>query len=115
MSTNAVRLEIARFLATPDPEVLCLQGKWGVGKTFAWQRYVEDTQAADGVALERYAFVSLFGVNSIEQLRLAIVENTVPRERIGKPIDLQSVLKDPLQSAQGNWRRLLGTIGMYPA
>ena len=35
MSTALVEKEIERFLASPEPEVLCLRGKWGVGKTYS--------------------------------------------------------------------------------
>ena len=31
MSTALVEKEIERFLASAEPEVLCMQGKWGVG------------------------------------------------------------------------------------
>jgi hypothetical protein len=36
MSATLVEKEIERFLASPEPEVLCLRGKWGVGKTYSW-------------------------------------------------------------------------------
>jgi hypothetical protein len=35
MSTAIVRSEIERFLKSPAPEVLCVSGPWGVGKTFS--------------------------------------------------------------------------------
>lgn len=114
MSTGVVGKEIARFLRSRDPEVLCLKGKWGVGKTFAWQRYILEAKSKAEFGLERYAFVSLYGVSSADQLRLSIVENTIKREQIGKDIDLQSVLTDPLSSAQGGVRKLLSKIGYVP-
>ena len=36
MKTEFVEKEIRRFLATEELEVICILGKWGVGKTFAW-------------------------------------------------------------------------------
>jgi hypothetical protein len=33
MSLEIVKGEIARFLAEPAPIVLCIRGKWGIGKT----------------------------------------------------------------------------------
>lgn len=77
MSTALVAAEISRFLASPDAEVLCIKGKWGVGKTFAWRTYLADAVAADSSALGRYSYVSLFGLNSLEDLRYAIVEGSV--------------------------------------
>src|SRR5262249_19762119 len=87
LSIEIVEREIGRFLASPEPEVLCLKGKWGIGKTFAWQRFVQNAKSHGGIALDQYAFVSLFGVNSAEQLCLSIVESAVPRDRIGDDFD----------------------------
>ena len=44
MSTELVEKEIARFLASPDAEVLCLRGKWGVGKTYSWNEFLKQAQ-----------------------------------------------------------------------
>ena len=69
MSIDVVGREIARFLRSTDPEILCLRGKWGVGETFAWQRYILDAKSKGEIGLDRYAFVSLYGVNSADQLQ----------------------------------------------
>jgi hypothetical protein len=114
VSIDVIAREIARFLRSTDPEVLCLKGKWGVGKTFAWQRYILNAKSKGEIGLERYAFVSLYGVSSVDQLRLSIVENTIKREQIGQEIDLQSMLTDPFSSAQGVGRKLLSKIGYVP-
>jgi hypothetical protein len=82
MSKELVDKELARFLSSPQSQVLCISGKWGVGKTFAWRRALSDAISrlkADPGALtaKRYAYVSLFGINSLEGLKYAIFENTV--------------------------------------
>lgn len=77
MSTTIVRAEIERFLKSPSPETLCVWGRWGVGKTFAWQRFVREAEAAGHLATRRYAYVSLFGLNSLADLRNSVVENTI--------------------------------------
>lgn len=77
MSTAIVRAEIDRFLRSPAPEVLCISGRWGVGKTYAWQHFVRETEASGGIAMRRYAYVSLFGLNSLAELRNSIVEDTI--------------------------------------
>ena len=81
MPVGPAEKEIARFLRSNTPEVLCFKGKWGVGKTFAWSRFLTQAKERKGIALERYSYVSLFGVGSIDQLKLSIVENTIGRER----------------------------------
>src|SRR5262249_25231240 len=82
MSIAQARGEIERFLGSEIPEVLCFKGKWGVGKTYTWNEFLKNAKAAGGIALKRYSYVSLFGLGTIEQLKLALVENTIARERI---------------------------------
>jgi hypothetical protein len=40
VSLVVVEQEIRRFLSDPAPEVLCIKGKWGVGKTFGWRAFL---------------------------------------------------------------------------
>jgi hypothetical protein len=78
MSTALVIKEIQRFLASEEPEVLCIKGKWGVGKTFAWRHYLGAARASSDLANQNYAYVSMFGLNSLDDLRYGIFESTVP-------------------------------------
>jgi hypothetical protein len=92
MSIHLIEQEIQRSLATPDPEVICIKGDWGVGKTFAWNQYLQQAKGANnGIALPRYAYVSLFGITSLEELKSAIFENSVPREAIGIDPSLETL------------------------
>ena len=77
MSTEIVKSEIKRFLSSSDAEVLCIKGKWGVGKTFAWMQYLGESESRNKLGLDKYAYVSLFGLNDLEALRYAIFESTV--------------------------------------
>jgi hypothetical protein len=74
-STELVQQEIRRFLRSPEPEVLCITGDWGVGKTYTWQKAMDETRATNAVALSRYSYASLFGINSLDGLKLALFEN----------------------------------------
>ncbi|MBN2973151.1 hypothetical protein JW805_14085 [Roseomonas aeriglobus] len=85
MSTAIVRAEIERFLRSPSPEVLCISGRWGVGKTYSWQTFLREEEAAGRLGVDRYAYVSLFGLNNLGELRSAIVENTVVAGRSSLP------------------------------
>jgi hypothetical protein len=82
MSTALVVEEIRRFLASDTAEVLCIRGRWGIGKTYAWRRYLEEMRASGKLEPQDYAYVSLFGLNSLDELRYAIFESTVPPERV---------------------------------
>ena len=77
MSAKLVKEEITKFLNRQDPEVLCIRGKWGVGKTYTWSKQLEAAQQAKAIKLPRYSYVSLFGINSLDELKFAIFENVV--------------------------------------
>jgi len=90
MSLSLIDAEIRRFLSTPTPEVLCIKGKWGVGKTYGWRKFLEGAKHSGELALGRYSYVSLFGLNSLDDLRYAVFESTVSGENIGASPDATS-------------------------
>ncbi len=79
-ATKLLEKEIERFLSTNTPEVLCIRGKWGVGKTYGWKQYLAQAKTNKLLALKRYAYVSLFGIQSLDECKYAIFENTVSEE-----------------------------------
>ena len=103
MSTKLVRDEISKFLARVTPEALCIRGKWGVGKTFAWGKALEAAQAEKCVALKSYSYVSLFGVNSLDELKFAIFENVTSLASGVKKADLTTL--EAHIAKLGDWRR----------
>src|SRR4029078_451488 len=74
-STEIVRQEIRRFLQSPEPEAICVTGDWGVGKTYSWQAELYNARSKNKLGLERCSYASLFGINSLEGLKLALFEN----------------------------------------
>jgi Cdc6-like AAA superfamily ATPase len=91
MSIKLLATELSRFFGSVEPEVLCITGKWGVGKTYAWNYYLRQAQDGHNVKLAKYAYVSLFGRNSLDDVRAAIVENTVNSGTPGEKPDLKSL------------------------
>lgn len=83
MSTKFVKQEISHFLAGSDPEVVCLSGHWGVGKTYGWNYFLKQAKADGKIALHRYSYVSLFGINSMEEFKASLFENLIPVAHIG--------------------------------
>lgn len=83
MSISLVEKEIARFLKSPEPEVICIHGKWGVGKTYCWNAFLRTAKDQNAIALQSYAYVSLFGIDFLERLKYAIFENKVATDDIG--------------------------------
>jgi hypothetical protein len=74
-STAIVQAEIERFLRSSDPEVLCITGDWGVGKTYSWQTTFDRLRTRREIGLSRYSYVSLFGINSLDAFKQATFEN----------------------------------------
>jgi hypothetical protein len=73
MSLAVVEREVLKFLRADQVGVLCITGKWGVGKTFAWRSYLAKAQAENILNARRYSYVSLFGLNSLDQFRQGLV------------------------------------------
>ena len=88
-------------------------GQWGVGKTFAWNQYLRSAISANEVGLKRYSYVSLFGQNSLEALKYAIFENTLPISQVETGPSLDT-LNERVSFLEKNWRKALGFIGLLP-
>jgi len=104
LSIALVNQAIGEFLDRTDPEVLCVRGKWGVGKTYTWTKALEAAHASKSVKLARYSYVSLFGVNSLDELKLSIFENVITLSDGLKTADLETL--DAYVSSIGSWRKL---------
>lgn len=70
-----IEAALDEFIADPVPQTLILQGTWGRGKTHLWKtrwgKYYKDQIDAKAKP-RRYAYVSLFGLNSISEVKLAL-------------------------------------------
>lgn len=104
MSIKVVNDEIAKFLERPDAEVLCVRGRWGVGKTYTWNKQILDAQKSKLVKLPRYSYVSLFGVNSLDELKFAIFENIITLSEGVRTANLETL--DAYISKVGSWRKM---------
>src|ERR1019366_8753973 len=114
MPTTLVEAEIRRFLSTNEPEVVCISGRWGVGKTFAWNRYLKYAQKNGTIALKRYSYVSLFGVNSLDELKYSIFENSVQSSEIGVEPSLETLHSNTAAAADRLGRKSLWFIQQIP-
>lgn len=100
MSVKDVRAAIERFLAHEKPQVLCIRGAWGTGKTYTWDDVLKKTAADHKVKAKKYAKASLFGLNSIKELKREIFQSAIEIDQIGKPFDVKNVnsVADSLKS-----------------
>ena len=73
---NAANLE-KRLVDLIDEEssfAIALTGEWGIGKTRFWNDFYEENHINLGV--NKYSYVSLFGIDSIEALKFEIALST---------------------------------------
>lgn len=119
MSAKAIEREIRRFLSSDKPEVLCIQGKWGVGKTYAWAKYLKEAIEAKKIEFSRYAYCSLFGINSLDQLKMSIVENTVQGSSLANKPSVSTFMSNLAEMGVRNSRGVVGaglkTVGLSAA
>ena len=95
-SLKIIEEQINRFLENETPEVIAIRGAWGTGKTYAWNMYLRNAQSNAKVALDKYSYVSLFGINSLDELKFSIFANCIETEQIssdGIKTDVISNLK----------------------
>jgi hypothetical protein len=66
-----VKSSLTALLNDPDHKVISLKGRWGTGKTFLWKSIENNARNASKPPI----YVSLFGVKSIKELKLRIIES----------------------------------------
>ncbi len=114
MSIKLVENEIRRFLSSSEPEVTCITGRWGVGKTFAWRKYLSDASSKRQIALGRYSYVSLFGINSLEEFKYSIFENSIKSTEIGIEPSLETLRSNTAAAAERLGRKSLSLLQQMP-
>jgi hypothetical protein len=108
VTIGLVENEIRRLLSTTETEVICISGRWGVGKTFAWRHYLEEARTRKGgIALPRYSYVSLFGINSLDDFKYSIFLNTVDAIPVVGEQDAKNKSNNLLVRAKGWGKQVL--------
>ncbi|MGY4433127.1 hypothetical protein ACVWWO_005604 [Bradyrhizobium sp. F1.13.1] len=87
---SLLKAEISRFLKSAKAEVLCIRGRWGVGKTYTWEMFLGEVHTAEPLQ-QKYSYVSLFGLDTLDKFKTTIFENTVPIESIGSEPSLKTL------------------------
>lgn len=90
MSIETIEQQVNHFLAREAPEVISIKGAWGVGKTYAWNNFLTKARHQKKIALPKYSYVSLFGINSLSDLKFAIFENMVELSTLGRKSTVES-------------------------
>jgi len=45
MPITLIQTQIKMFLQLPSPELIAIKGHWGVGKTFAWDKWLVEAKS----------------------------------------------------------------------
>lgn len=117
MSTEQVKNEIRRFLRAEENLALCLSGKWGVGKTHTWETMLTEAFKDASVQPPRYAYVSLFGLESLNDVRRSLFENTVEAASFKSVEPLEATVdsvSERLAHLASKWRAGAGIIRGIP-
>lgn len=115
---SLLREEIFRFLETDTPEVLCIRGKWGVGKTYTWETFLKETQQSTKVKLQSYSYVSLFGLDNLDRLKSSVFENVIPVADAGTDPNIETLginIKAVAKLAATAWKPGLGALADHAA
>ena len=112
MSDELFKQQLLNFLRDEHNDIIAIKGAWGAGKTYAWNHYLKKTKEANKIHLKKYAYVSLYGLNSIEDLRRAIFESVIDTKLIGEKLDLDSPLTHTIEHAASMTRKYLRAVGV---
>lgn len=67
----SIQKTIDGFLSAKASSAIVLQGKWGGGKTYFWRHRISKDATAEPWR-QRYSYVSLFGINSLSELKASL-------------------------------------------
>ena len=101
LAQEQIKQRISEFLSSTGPVTICIRGAWGTGKTYAWKEWVKDSK--DELQNERYSYVSLFGIDSLNDLKFQIFQQALPKEKIGVETTVESFRRNLLDSMGYGW------------
>jgi hypothetical protein len=68
MALKFIEGRLRKFVQGKTPSIIARHWAWGTGKTYSWNAFMESEIQAKTVGLKKYAYVSLFGVDSLKDL-----------------------------------------------
>lgn len=97
MTIEIVEERLDALLKAERAKVLLLTGGWGAGKTHQWKQALQRAAAVSNQP--RYAYVSLFGLTSLAEVRKRVAEETVAAIKLpGKAGTVGEAIEE------GGWR-----------
>lgn len=92
MSVIQVEKALHDFAVNRMGSAIVLKGEWGTGKTYLWNSVIAKNRS--DFARVNYSYVSLFGINSLADLKRSVFENTVPSKSAGDVTTKNSVVEN---------------------
>ena len=80
MSLEITKKQLVRLLADSDNKVIALSGRWGTGKSHLWK---EVRESSKDESVKEASYVSLFGLNDLNQIKLKVLQSYLPRAQTG--------------------------------
>lgn len=71
----SIESALEQFVSSRTPAAIVLQAKWGLGKTYFWRNRIVKGYLAKPWR-KKYSYVSLFGIGSLDGLKIAIYQAT---------------------------------------
>lgn len=75
MTIEATKIHLIAALAEDENKVIALSGRWGTGKSHLWEEIQEETGETK---IKGALYVSLFGLNSLDQVKFKLVQCAIP-------------------------------------
>lgn len=94
------------FLQSED-RVAVIKGEWGVGKTYFWNKYYDAKAKRKEINEIAYSYISLFGVDSIEDIKKKTFTSAIP---LSQKLYREDLLDQKQQMLEKFFSRLGGFI-----
>lgn len=112
MSIENVRNQVVKFVNTNVPSTICINGKWGAGKTFMWNETIKSELEKEGFeGFKLYSYVSLFGLNSLSNLKFSIFECSKDFNTSSKDEGLKENLTSQYKTLKNKLKNLSQWLG----
>jgi hypothetical protein len=97
MSLAQIRPVVEQFVSDKEKDMLVIKGGWGVGKTYFWQNLIRKSSGEGKIGYRYYAYVSLFGINSLEELKNSILASRIESKSVNAEGSIRTVLTNAKQ------------------
>lgn len=107
MSIFNFKYQVSKFVNSDEVGVMVIKGGWGVGKTHTWNEIIKKNFKINKTKFNKYSYVSLFGINSVDDFKYSVFKNIVDIDFYSAGPSVDSVKKNMLK-LWGGGKTMLG-------